>query len=64
LSFSQYLMYKISPGLFYEGYGLGWSLLGDFYAFSFGFIFLFMIYNYFWGKPLFFISNKVDKNII
>ncbi len=63
LSFSQYLMYKISPGLFYEGYGLGWSLLGDFYAFSFGFIFLFMIYNYFWGKTLFFISNKVDKNI-
>ncbi|WP_322843025.1 O-antigen polymerase [Acinetobacter lactucae] len=63
LSFSQYLMYKLSPGLFYEGYGLGWSLLGDFYAFSFGFIFLFVVYNYFWGKALFFISNKVDKNI-
>lgn len=63
LSFSQYLMYKISPSLFYEGYGLGWSLLGDFYAFSFGLIPLFILYNYLWGKALFFISNKVDKNL-
>lgn len=63
ISFSQYLMYKISPISFYEGYGIGWSLLGDFYAFSFGFIFLFMLYNYIWGKFIFLIANKVNDNI-
>jgi hypothetical protein len=63
ISFSQYLMYKISPNAFYEGYGLGWSLLGDFYAFSFGFIIIFIIYNYIWGKVIFLISSLIDKNI-
>ena len=63
ISFSQYLMYKISPNAFYEGYGLGWSLLGDFYAFSFGFIIIFIIYNYIWGKIIFLISSLIDKNI-
>ena len=57
LSFSQYLMYKLSPSLFYQGYGLAWSLLGDFYAFSFGFIGLFFIYNFLWGRVIFKVSS-------
>ncbi|ENX32301.1 hypothetical protein F889_03620 [Acinetobacter colistiniresistens] len=62
LSFSQHLMYKLSPSLFYEGYGLAWSLLGDFYAFSFGLIFLFFFYNYIWGKLVYFVSSGYGVN--
>ena len=61
LSFSQYLMYKLSPGLFYQGYGLAWSLLGDFYAFSFGFIGLFFIYNFLWGRIIYIVSDKYEN---
>lgn len=57
-SFSQYLLYKISPTTFNQGYGIGWSLLGDFYAFSFGFLSLFMLFNFFWGRLIFVISAK------
>lgn len=62
LSFSQYLMYKLSPSLFYDGYGLAWSLLGDFYAFSFGFVFLFFFYNFIWGKLIKFVSAQYGSN--
>ncbi len=62
LSFSQHLMYKISPQLFYEGYGLAWSLLGDFYLFSFGFIFVFFFYNFIWGRVLFIVSSCFHKD--
>ncbi len=62
LSFSQHLMYKLSPSLFYDGYGLAWSLLGDFYAFSFGLIFLFFLYNYIWGRIIYFVSAGYGVN--
>ena len=60
LSFSQHLMYKLSPSLFYDGYGLAWSLLGDFYAFSFGLIFLFFLYKYIWGRIIYFVSAAIS----
>ena len=63
LSFSSYLLYKLSPSVFSQGFGLGWSLLGDFYSFAFGFIPLFIIYNYYWGKLIFNISKKFKTNI-
>ena len=62
LSFSQYLLHKLSPVSFYEGYGIGWSLLGDFYEFSFGFFLFFLFLNFYWGKVIFVISNKVDTS--
>lgn len=62
LSFSQYLLHKLSPVSFYEGYGIGWSLLGDFYAFSFGFFLFFLFLNFYWGKVIFVISNNVDTS--
>jgi len=64
LSFSQYLMYKLSPNLFYEGYGLAWSLLGDFYAFSFNIIFVFFLYNFLWGRAMYFVSLGYNKTKI
>lgn len=63
LTFSSNLLYQLSPSVFSQGFGLGWSLLGDFYNFSFGFIPLFIIYNYYWGKLIFNISKNFKTNI-
>ena len=63
LTFSSNLLYKLSPSVFSQGFGLGWSLLGDFYSFSFGVIPLFIIYNYYWGKLIYKISRNFKKNI-
>ena len=56
LSFSQSLAYRLAPSVYYDNMGWGWTLLGDFYAFSFGFPLLFLIYNLIWGKILFRVS--------
>ena len=56
LSFSHSLTYRLAPSVYYDNMGWGWTLLGDFYAFSFGFPFLFLFYNFLWGKLLFKVS--------
>lgn len=63
LSFSQSLSYRLAPSVYYDNMGWGWSLLGDFYAFSFGSSILFLIYNFIWGKFLFKISLLNNSNI-
>lgn len=62
LTFSSNLLYRLAPSVFAQGFGLGWSLLGEFYAFSFSFIPLFMLLNYGWGKLLFLISSRINYN--
>lgn len=56
-SFSRYLSFQLNPSLYNQGFGLGWTLLSDFYIFSgrtiIGFIFL----SYLWG----FSINKLEK---
>ncbi len=46
--FSSYLVYMNNKSMYFEGFGLGWSLLSDFYVFSFGFIplYLFFIFSF------------------
>lgn len=56
LSFSHSLTYRLAPSVYYDNMGWGWTLLGDFYAFSFGFPLLFLFYNFLWGKVLFKVS--------
>lgn len=63
LSFSQSLTYRLAPSVYYDNMGWGWSLLSDFYAFSFGFSALFLLYNFMWGKLIFRISLYNNKNI-
>lgn len=62
LTFSNNLLYRLSPSTFSQGFGLGWSLLGDFYAFSFGFLPLFLLFNYYWGVVLYKISDRFNHN--
>lgn len=62
LTFSSYLLYQLDPSVFSDGFGLGWSLLGDFYAFSFGFFPLFLFYNYCWGKIIFKVSDSFGND--
>lgn len=63
LSFSQNLTYKLAPAVYYNDMGWGWSLLGDFYAFSFGFVGLFFLYNIFWGRIVYNVSLYSDTNL-
>lgn len=63
LSFSQNLTYRLAPNVYYENMGWGWSLLGDFYAFSFGITILFLIYNFFWGKVIYTVSLYSESSI-
>lgn len=63
LSFSQSLTYKLAPQVYYNDMGWGWSLLGDFYAFSFGFVGLFLFYNLLWGKLIYTISLHSNDSI-
>ena len=63
LSFSQNLAYKLAPSVYYNNMGWGWSLLGDFYAFSFGLSAVFLFYNFFWGRLIFRISMLNNINI-
>ena len=59
-AFPNYLAWKIDPSLYYEGYALGWSILSDFYLFSFGYYPLFLIISFFWGVFL----SKLSGNSI
>lgn len=63
LSFSHSLTYRLAPSVYYNNMGWGWSLLGDFYAFSFGFSVIFLLYNFIWGKIIFKISLYSNTNI-
>lgn len=63
LSFSQFITYKLAPSVYFNNMGWGWTLLGDFYAFSFGFFIVFLFYNFIWGKLIFTISNLSYSSI-
>lgn len=63
LSFSQSLTYRLAPSVYYNNMGWGWSLLGDFYAFSFGFSVIFLFYNFIWGRLIFKISLLSNVSI-
>lgn len=62
LSFSTSLTHKLAPSVYYDNMGWGWTLLGDFYAFSFGITAIFLFYNFFWGKLLYKISALNGTN--
>lgn len=50
-SFPHYLTYKVSPALYADGYGFGWSLLSDMKVF--GVIYpVFFVFSYLWGQLL------------
>lgn len=62
LSFSTSLTHKLAPSVYYDNMGWGWTLLGDFYAFSFGITAIFLFYNFVWGKLLYKISALNSTN--
>lgn len=62
MSFSQNLTYKLAPEVYYGNMGWGWTILGDFYAFSFGSPLIFILYNFLWGKMIFTISKYSNRN--
>ncbi|MEZ2902689.1 O-antigen polysaccharide polymerase Wzy [Acinetobacter terrestris] len=57
--FSSYLVYVNNKSMYFDGYGLGWSLLSDFYIFSFGFIPLYLLFIYFFS---YFLKNIQQLN--
>ena len=55
-SFSRYLSYHLSPSLYNQGFGLGWSILSDFYIFSGRTIIGFILLSFLWGYGI----NKAE----
>lgn len=53
ISFSNYMCYNLNPKMFFNGGGLGWSILSDLYLFSFkffgGYLILTFLFGYFIG---------------
>jgi len=61
LSFDAYISYKVNPDAFMNGNGLGWSILGDFYVFSNGSIFLFALMAFIFGYICAYIENGCSR---
>ena len=57
VSYANYLAYSLSPALFSQGYGLGWSVFGDFYVLAGQSLVGFSIILFLWSYYI----NKVDK---
>lgn len=56
VSYANYLAYSLSPALFSQGYGLGWSVFGDFYVLAGQSLVGFSIIVFLWSYYI----NKVD----
>lgn len=61
VSLSSYMCYNLNSGLFSEGYGLGWSIMSDFFLFGGRTLIGFILLSLFWG---FFIANIELKSHI
>lgn len=57
-SFPHYLTHFYAPNLYSQGYGFGWSFLGDLYVFSFGIIPIFLAFNFIFGMALKYIQSS------
>lgn len=57
-SFSNYLSYYINPNLYFEGQGLGWTILGDIYLLSFNSVVLFCLLALILGSGFAWVENK------
>lgn len=51
-----YLAYVNNPSLYNAGFGLGWSIWADFYLLSFGFLPIYLLLTFYWGRYL----NNLD----
>lgn len=61
LTFDAYISYNVNPDAFMNGNGLGWSILGDFYVFSNGSIFLFALMAFIFGYICAYIENGCSR---
>lgn len=64
---SSYLAYSNNPVLYYEGYGLGWSVFADFYLLSFKFFPLYLLLVLLFGffiNRLYFSQRRVHLGIL
>lgn len=57
LGFGSYTAYTANPDMYLAGYGLDWSIIGNFISYSFNSIILFCIISFVWGKWI----NLIDK---
>ncbi|MDM1754640.1 O-antigen polysaccharide polymerase Wzy [Acinetobacter towneri] len=46
------LAYRLDKGLYQSGFGLGWSIFADFYLLAFGFVPVYLVLIFFWGRVL------------
>lgn len=46
------LAYRLDKGLYQSGFGLGWSIFADFYLLAFGFLPVYLVLIFFWGRIL------------
>lgn len=58
---SSYMTYNENKAAYFEGYGLGWSIFSDLYILSFGFIPLFCVFIYLFGR--FMVKIQSQKTI-
>lgn len=69
ISFSNYMCYSLNPKLFFNGGGLGWSILSDLRLFSFkifgNYLFLTLLFGYFIGiLEIWSTKNKFYKYVL
>lgn len=64
LSLDSFLIHKMSPETYYAGFGYGWSVLSDFYIFSFGYYSLFLIFNLLWGYFMGSIERRSNSSTL
>jgi oligosaccharide repeat unit polymerase len=57
LTFDAYISNTLNPERFASGNGVGWSILGDFYVFSFGNIFVFSVLSALFGAICAYVEN-------
>ena len=64
VSFADSLANQLNPQLYYQGYGLGWTLMSDVYVFSGGFLVLFILLSSVLGFLLGWIECKSKESSI
>lgn len=64
VSFPHYITFISAPTLYYQGYGYGWSLLSDFYVFSFSMLPIFLLFNFIWGRVISTLDNNVSNSYL
>ncbi|MCU4308169.1 O-antigen polysaccharide polymerase Wzy family protein [Acinetobacter radioresistens] len=63
-TFASFISYKLNPGLYDLGYGLGWSFFGDAYRYSGGNLIFYSVFIIFFSIFINFLQFNVNNGLI